>query len=137
MYTDLSMVGCYVAVYFNRKVASMMKPKSLQLCKVKSGNLGATGNKGAVCIRFQIEDQSIMIINCHLMSGRRRHTQRLEQLASIYKAAFANNLRNRGMGIENHQHAIVLGDLNFRINALSRQEVMEKIKQGKISELLD
>jgi hypothetical protein len=34
--------------------------------------MGATGNKGAVCIRFQIEEQTIMIINCHLMSGRRK-----------------------------------------------------------------
>ena len=41
------------------------------------------------------------------------------------------------MGIENHQHAIVLGDLNFRIDAFTRQEVLEKIKQRKITELLD
>jgi hypothetical protein len=41
------------------------------------------------------------------------------------------------MGIENHQHAIVIGDLNFRINAFSRQEVLDRIKSGKINELLD
>jgi hypothetical protein len=58
-------------------------------------------------------------------------------LGSILKAAFANNLRNRGMGIEHHQHAIVLGDLNFRIDAFSRKEVLERIKSGKINELLD
>lgn len=41
------------------------------------------------------------------------------------------------MGVENHSQVIVLGDLNFRINAYNREEVLEKIKQKKIDELLE
>lgn len=71
--------------------------------KVKSGMYGSTGNKGAVLIRFVIGDQSFMILNCHLLSGRRRDQQRGNQLASIFEAAFANVEKDRGMGIENHK----------------------------------
>lgn len=78
VYTDKCMVGCYLAVFLKRKLAGRLKPKSLQRCKVKVGALGATGNKGAVCLRFQLGDQAIMIFNCHLVSGRRKDQQRTE-----------------------------------------------------------
>lgn len=62
-----------------------------------------TGNKGAVCIRFEIDDQAFMVINCHLVSGRRKEKERNEQIAKIFETAFVNNLRNRGMTVESHQ----------------------------------
>ena len=51
----------------------------------------------------------------------------MDQLGKIFEQAFINNLRNRGMAIENHQQVILLGDLNFRINTMTRQEVMAEI----------
>lgn len=74
-----------------------------------------TGNKGAVCIRFVIENQGFMVINCHLASGRRQDETRTQQLMKIFDAAFEKNLRNRKMTIINHEHVLLLGDLNFRI----------------------
>jgi hypothetical protein len=50
------MVGVYLAVFLKRKLAGRLKPKSIQICKVKSGTMGTTGNKGAVCMRFEIDD---------------------------------------------------------------------------------
>lgn len=76
VHIEKSMVGCYIVVFIKRKLCNRIKAKSFQICKVKLGAAGATGNKGAVCIRFQIDDQSIMAINCHLVSGRRREDQR-------------------------------------------------------------
>ena len=78
------MVGCYIAVFLQRKLTNRIKTKSFQICKVKTGTYGATGNKGAVCIRFQIDDQSFMAINCHLVSGRRREDKRNEMIAKIF-----------------------------------------------------
>lgn len=122
VYLDRSMVGCYIAVFFKRKLAGRLKPKSLQLCRVKAGALGATGNKGAVCVRFQIDDQAVMFINCHLVSGRRRDPQRTAMIAAIFKSAFS---KNKAFAIENHQQVILLGDLNYRINSLTRAEVVK------------
>lgn len=61
----------------------------------------------------------------------------MDQLGKIFEEAFKNNLRNRGMAIENHQQVILLGDLNFRINTMTRQEVMDRIRKGDINNLLD
>ena len=102
MFIDKSMVGIYLAVFIKRRLSNKIKTKSFQICKVKAGAYGTTGNKGAVCIRFELEDQSIMVINCHLVSGRRRENQRNEQIAKIFELAFEKNLRNRGMTVDNH-----------------------------------
>ena len=50
------MVGIYLAVFIKRKLSSRLKPKSIQICKVKLGTMGSTGNKGAVCLRFELDD---------------------------------------------------------------------------------
>ena len=77
-----------------------------------------------------------MIINCHLVSGRRREQQRNEQIAKIFELAFEKNLRNRGMTVDTHSQVILMGDLNYRINALNRDQVCEKVKQNKCEDLL-
>jgi len=63
------MVGCYVAVFIRKRVSKRITKESFQFCKIKAGILGRAGNKGAVCLRFEIGEQSIMIINAHLSSG--------------------------------------------------------------------
>ena len=40
------------------------------------------------------------------------------------------------MTVDNHQQVFLIGDLNFRINALTRQQVLEKIEANKCDELL-
>lgn len=41
------------------------------------------------------------------------------------------------MAIEHHDQVILLGDLNFRINTMTREEVMERIEKKDINSLLD
>lgn len=40
------------------------------------------------------------------------------------------------MGIENHEQVFFLGDLNFRINAFSREQVLQRIEAGAFDQLL-
>ena len=40
------------------------------------------------------------------------------------------------MAVENHQQVLLMGDLNFRINAYSRKEVIEKINDSKLDDLI-
>ena len=137
VYTDKHMVGCYLAIFIKRKLAARIPPKSFQSCKIKAGTAGVTGNKGAVCLRFEIENQPIMIINCHLTSGGSKDIQRTEQLMKIFDQAFQNNLRNRRMTIDFHEHVVLMGDLNYRISGLNRKEVFQKIETKSINDLLD
>ena len=76
-YTDYSMVGLYLAVFFKKGLSTHLKQKSLAPCKVKVGARGTAGNKGAVCIRFKIADQSFMVINSHLASGLKKDSDRI------------------------------------------------------------
>lgn len=46
----------------------------------------------------------------------------------IFDQAFEKNLRNRRMTIVNHEHVLLLGDLNFRIQGMDREEVLQKIQ---------
>lgn len=127
VFIDKSMVGCYIAVFVKRNLTARIKTMSFQNCKVKTGVYGTTGNKGAVCIRFQIDNQTFMAINCHLVSGRRREGQRNEMIGKIFENAFEGHLKDRGMAVENHDQVILMGDLNFRINALTREQVLQHI----------
>ena len=52
---------------------------------VKLGLMGYTGNKGAICIRFNYLDTSICIINCHLAAHKSKIKNRNEQIKSILK----------------------------------------------------
>ena len=78
-----------------------------------------------------------MIINCHLSSGGSKDLQRTEQLMKIFDQAFQNNLRNRRMTIDFHEHVVLMGDLNFRISGLNRKEAFQRIERNNIVELFD
>ena len=55
----------------------------------------------------------------------------------IFDTAFHKNLRNRKMTIVHHEHVLLMGDLNFRISGFTRAEVLQKINQHRLVELLD
>jgi len=52
---DKSMVGCYTALFFKQKMETRIHSDSFNFCKVKDGAFGRTGNKGAICIRFEVD----------------------------------------------------------------------------------
>ena len=41
------------------------------------------------------------------------------------------------MGIETHDNVIVMGDLNYRINDLTRQQVIDLCDQNKILDIIN
>jgi hypothetical protein len=68
------MFGLYLGIFFRRRLALRIQPKSFQVCKVPTGGPLKFGNKGAVAIRFEIkvsEGQilSFIAVNCHFESG--------------------------------------------------------------------
>lgn len=56
---------------------------------------GGTGNKGAVIVRFKLDDTNIMLCNCHLMSGKKKGNKRTEELNLIFDNAFKYEEVNR------------------------------------------
>lgn len=69
--------------------------KDLKTTKIKTGLGGSSGNKGSVIVRFNLDDTSIMLMNCHLMSGKGKGSKRTDELNFIFDNAFKNDGKNR------------------------------------------
>jgi hypothetical protein len=52
----------------------------LQTSKVKTGAAGVSANKGSTSIRFNYQDTSFLLLNCHLMSGQSKVQERFHNL---------------------------------------------------------
>jgi hypothetical protein len=80
------MVGCYIGIFVKSKLVTEIG--EVRTTKVKTGIWGSTGNKGAVAVRMQLDDTSIMFMNCHLMSGKSKGKYRVDELNYIFDNAF-------------------------------------------------
>lgn len=72
------MVGLYILLFARSKLKNRIK--NLRTSKVKTGLGGNGGNKGAVAIRFNVDDSSFAFINVHLASDQNRIIERLDDL---------------------------------------------------------
>jgi len=111
--TAKGMVGCFIGLFVKCKVLSRIR--YIKSTKIKTGFGGNAGNKGAVAIRFFVDDTSMMFVNCHLLSGRRKGLKRVEEMKKILETAFANET-SREMCAEKYDNVFIFGDLNFRVN---------------------
>lgn len=80
------MGGCYIALFAKRKVLDRIK--DLYLCKVKTGMGGLTKNKGAVAVRFKVDDTTFAFFNCHLSAGKGNVESRADMMRMILQQAF-------------------------------------------------
>lgn len=69
-----AMVGCYILLF--TKDEHKNRVKNMKTSKVKTGFGGNSGNKGAVTIRFNFDDASLVFMNCHLSSGQSAVSER-------------------------------------------------------------
>jgi hypothetical protein len=72
------MVGCYILLYVKDEIKHRVN--NIRVSKVKTGFGGNSGNKGAVGLRFSIDDSSFAFINCHLTSDQSKVNERLDDL---------------------------------------------------------
>lgn len=63
--------------------------------KIKTGLGGSAGNKGSVIVRFKIDDSTIMLINCHLMSGKGKSMKRTDEINFIFDSVFKNEPKSK------------------------------------------
>lgn len=80
------MVGCYLALFLKQKLLNRVT--ELKATKIKTGLGGSSGNKGGVIVRFKLDDTSILLMNCHLMSGKNKGKQRTDEMNFIFDNAF-------------------------------------------------
>lgn len=108
-----SMVGCLIGLLVKNRLFKRLK--DLHATKIKTGLGGSSGNKGAVIVRFKLDDTTIALINCHLMSGKNKGSKRTDEINFIFDNAFKNEPPGKRYNIEAHDLLFLFGDLNYRI----------------------
>ncbi|PVH91353.1 DNase I-like protein [Periconia macrospinosa] len=142
-----NLVGLFTCVFV--KASERSKIRDVAAAEIKLGFSGRVGNKGALVVRFFIDDSSLCLINCHLAAGQSQTTHRNNDAAAIMEAQplphnrspsdCANFFVGGGDGsmILDHEICILNGDLNYRIDSMTRDSVISAVRQGNLSKLLD
>jgi len=81
------MVGCFIGLFVKNKLLAG-RFRDIKTTKIKTGLSGSAGNKGAVIIRFKLDDSNIALVNCNLQSGGNKGTLRTDEINYIFDNAF-------------------------------------------------
>ncbi|KAL8704649.1 MAG: hypothetical protein Q9201_002183 [Fulgogasparrea decipioides] len=160
-----SMVGLFSCVFI--KATRRSNISNVQAAEIKRGMGGLHGNKvgenmlaahssiqtnlrqGALILRFHFDDSSICLINCHLAAGQTHTMHRNNDITAILESVALppeydsvrcyNSYVGGGDGsmILDHEICILNGDLNYRIDTMSRDVVIKAIRSGNLAKLLE
>ncbi|KAF1847887.1 DNase I-like protein [Cucurbitaria berberidis CBS 394.84] len=142
-----NLVGLFTCVFI--KASERGNVRDVCGAEIKLGFSGRVGNKGALVVRFFIDDSSLCFINCHLAAGQSQTVHRNNDAASIMENAplpknrspshCANFFVGGGDGsmILDHEICVLNGDLNYRIDAMPRNTVVAAVQQGNLAKLLE
>lgn len=99
--------------------------------------------------RFMLDDSSLCFVNCHLAAGQTQTSHRNNDIAAILEAeslpaehnvdARASNFVSGGDGTQilDHEICILNGDLNYRIDSMPRDTVINYIQRNELGKLLE
>ncbi|KAI1615869.1 phosphatidylinositol-bisphosphatase [Exophiala viscosa] len=142
-----SLIGLFQCVFIRQEERQHVR--NLQATSVKLGLKGRYGNKGALVTRFVLDDSSVCFVNCHLAAGQTHTSHRNNDVASILEAESLDaepDLDNRsslyvgggdGAQVLDHEICILNGDLNYRIDTVPRDTVVQMIKRNELAKLLE
>lgn len=141
------LVGLFTCVFVKSNMRDRIR--NLHAAEVKRGMGGLHGNKGAVAVRFQVDDTSLCFVNCHLAAGQSHANSRHNDIAAILEASLFPAERDPdirldtftgggdGSMILDHELCILNGDLNYRIDTMSRDTVVKAVEQQQLRKLLE
>ncbi|XXG51274.1 hypothetical protein AAC387_Pa02g5087 [Persea americana] len=112
------MVGIFISVWVQGDLRQYVRHPSVSC--VGCGILGCLGNKGSVSVRFFLHETSFCFVCSHLASGgkERDEMHRNADVAEILSRSIFPRGRSFDLPrkILNHDRAVWLGDLNYRIS---------------------
>lgn len=141
-----NLVGLFTAIFV--RASERGNIQNVSAATVKRGLGGLHGNKGALVIRFLIDDSSLCFINCHLAAGQSHTTSRNNDIAAILESNSLppeSNATTRsdifvgggdGSMILDHEICILNGDLNYRID-MHRDSVIRRSHASDLLPLLE
>ncbi|KAI0167350.1 endonuclease/Exonuclease/phosphatase [Pestalotiopsis sp. NC0098] len=142
-----TLVGLFTCIFVKSTVRDRIR--NLSSADVKRGMGGLHGNKGAIVVRFVLDDTSMCFINCHLAAGQSQANSRHNDIAAILEGNLLPVERDGGVRIDSyvgggdgsmimdHEICLLNGDLNYRIDTMSRDTVVAAVKSNNLAKLLD
>ncbi|EDP51065.1 hypothetical protein KXX16_004951 [Aspergillus fumigatus] len=142
-----NLIGLFTCVFVKHK--ERQRIKNIGAAEVKRGMGGLHGNKGALILRFILDDSSLCFVNCHLAAGQSQTAHRNNDIAAILESEVlpvenslttrANHFVSGGDGtmIMDHEICILNGDLNYRIDSIPRNVIIEDIRNNNLAKLLE
>jgi WD40 repeat protein len=142
-----TLVGLFTCIFV--KSTFRDRVRNLSSADVKRGMGGLHGNKGAIVVRFMVDDTSMCFINCHLAAGQSQANSRHNDIAAIMDSAILPVERDPSIRIDSfmgggdgtmildHEICLLNGDLNYRIDTMSRDTVVAAVKANNLAKLLD
>lgn len=100
----------------------------------KTGMGGWWGNKGGVSVRMDVCGMNLIIVNCHLAAHQDNVRERIVDFDSIL-----DDQKFKDPDVENildHDYVFWMGDLNFRLDDVTKQEAIQAIGDKNYSKLL-
>ncbi|TGO31940.1 hypothetical protein BHYA_0378g00040 [Botrytis hyacinthi] len=142
-----NLVGLFTCVF----VRSPLLPriKNINAAEIKRGMGGLHGNKGALILRFMLDDTSMCFINCHLAAGQTQTKDRNTDISMILESQVLPAERDHSVRIDSfvgggdgtmildHEICILNGDLNYRIDTMGRDTVVNAVKANNLAKLLE
>ncbi len=141
------LIGLFQCIFVRQEEKKNIR--NMSATDVKCGMKGHYGNKGALITRFMFDDSSMCFINCHLAAGQTQTSHRNNDIATILEAESLPPERNAdtrtsfyvgggdGTQVLDHEICILNGDLNYRIDAIPRDTVINMVNKGELEKLLD
>ncbi|KAF2265672.1 hypothetical protein CC78DRAFT_183975 [Lojkania enalia] len=124
------LVGASLSVFVRANCLKIIK--NVEGSLKKTGLSGMAGNKGAVAIRMEYANTSIVFVTAHLAAGFANYEERNRDYKTI-----SHGLRfQRNRGIEDHDTVIWLGDFNYRIG-LNNEKVQRLCQVGDFETLYE
>ncbi|KAI8627695.1 Endonuclease/exonuclease/phosphatase [Xylariaceae sp. FL1651] len=142
-----TLVGLFTCIFVKSTLRDRIR--NLSSADVKRGMGGLHGNKGAIVVRFMVDDTSLCFINCHLAAGQSQANSRHNDIAAIMDSSILPAERDPSVRIDSyigggdgsmildHELCLLNGDLNYRIDTMSRDTVVYAVKANNLTKLLE
>ncbi len=129
MLTYVQLVGVCLYIFIRSDLAPSVK--DLAVDSVKTGLGGATGNKGAVAIRFVLHSSSLCFVCSHFAAGQSQVNERNADYAEITKRiAFP-----MGRTLQTHDYIFWCGDFNYRVD-MDKDVMKDLIRNNMLEDVL-
>lgn len=129
----IRLVGMMLIVFVKKELEPYVKNVAAET--VGTGIMRKMGNKGGVAIRFDLHNTSICFINSHLAAHVDEYHRRNQDYHEICSRIVFNQFQPPRY-IKDHDQIYWLGDLNYRIDDLSTDEIKELVNQSAFDALL-